>query len=209
MFQLPSNAGSNSSRRHHHHRGYRETGSSPSHPSDVGITVSTSTPLFKKKSSSQAAVVGTNEAARSLDKYGISVPHSFEPNFVIPKQRSFDVVEDKSPSGGYKLRSSQQELLSSYDLIPSSGSLCRSYSFMQRRPDSGKPCTPSHHRYNDDDSMHEKYLLVSPSGLRSVESTPQARRKHIPTNPEYVNFATEAALTPVSQRRSNSSASSR
>ncbi|KAF4528443.1 hypothetical protein B566_EDAN013448 [Ephemera danica] len=208
-------ANSGSNRRHHHHRGYRETGTSPSNnTTDIGITVSTSTPLFKKKSSSSSSPSNQGETARSLDKYGISVPQSFEPSFLIPKQRSFDVVEDKSPSsttgGGYKLRSSQQELLSNYDIIPSSGSLCRSYSFMQRRPDTNKlPTTPSHHRYNDDDSMHEKYLLVSPSGMRSVESTPQARRKHIPTNPEYVNFATESAVTPVSQRRSNSSASSR
>lgn len=156
--------------------------------------MSTSTPLFKKKSPS-AATIGSNQA-QSLDRYAISDQTSF----VIPKQRSFDVAKEKSSPSTI----SQQELLTNY---PSASSLCRSYSFMQSRPEAVANKYQPHHsrscKYNDDDAMHEKYFMVSPSGLRSVESTPQARRKYLPTGQDYLR--TESAATPVGHRKSSNS----
>jgi hypothetical protein len=119
---------------------------------------------------------------------------------VIPKQRSFDVAKEKSSPSTI----SQQELLTNY---PSATSLCRSYSFMQSRPEAVTSKYLPHHsrscKYNDDDAMHEKYFMVSPSGLRSVESTPQARRKYLPTGQDYLR--TETAATPVGHRKSSNS----
>ncbi|XP_059471782.1 rho GTPase-activating protein 39 isoform X2 [Neocloeon triangulifer] len=181
-----------------HQREFRDAKHSPS--TDIGITVSTSTPIFKKKSPSAAAISST--AAQSLDRYGLSEQPS---SFVIPKQRSFDIAKEKS-SPSTDRGASQQDAATNY---LSSSSLCRSYSFMQSRPESSstKYQQQQHHsrscKYNDDDAMHEKYFMVSPSGLRSVESTPQARRKYLPTGQDYLR--TETAVALVGHRKSSNS----
>ncbi|PSN44409.1 hypothetical protein C0J52_05744 [Blattella germanica] len=171
-----------------------------------GLTLSTSTPLFKKKplGESNSQVHLTQQQRNSLDKYGLlSVPlqvsqrHEQTSNAgsgnsgpLLPKQRSFDVTENKEVGaymfGAHENRSSSRQKNQSQQPLPTP--LARSYSFMQRRE--------KYHQYQDeDDSMHEKYFLGAASGggsgagggstgsgggggMRSVESTPQARRKY-------------------------------
>ena len=79
----------------------------------------------------------------------------------LTKQRSFECerpAHGTAGSGGSGSGSTGMPLERARDLP-----LSRSYSFMQRRD-----------RPVDDDAMHERFLL---GGLRSVESTPQPRRR--------------------------------
>ncbi|KAK4306479.1 hypothetical protein Pmani_021704 [Petrolisthes manimaculis] len=85
------------------------------------------------------------------------------PHLQVAKQRSFD----GSSSSNYPRRS---ETTTDRDR-GREVALCRSYSFMAR---------PRHHHHHDDDAMHERFLppaAVAAAGMRSVESTPQPRRR--------------------------------
>jgi hypothetical protein len=77
---------------------------------------------------------------------------------LLAKQRSFDVAENREVGtygfGGHEIRSTSRHKNQSQQPIPTP--LARSYSFMQRRE--------KYHQYQDeDDSMHEKYFLGTPS----------------------------------------------
>ncbi|GLH09051.1 Rho GTPase-activating protein 92B [Gryllus bimaculatus] len=197
---------------HHHHHGHRHgnnhaAGLSPPLPHSSaehrhrdqagGLTLSTSTPLFKKKplgeANSQIPHL-TQQQRSSLDKYGLlSVPsgHSRRDQAgSLAKQHSFDVMESNASFLENRSRQQKchQQVVAQQQPQPPQQSpvpapLSRSYSFMQRRD--------KYQQYQDeDDSMHEKYFMGTSSsgggssGMRSVESTPQTRRKYNgnPTN---------------------------
>ncbi|XP_023714791.1 filaggrin isoform X3 [Cryptotermes secundus] len=193
-----------SSNSHHHHHTHRHTASNPAGLSppppnvtslehrlrdrDVpalaleqrhrdgssGLTLSTSTPLFKKKplgeANSQVQHL-TQQQRSSLDKYGLlSVPLPINQcrdqvssagvsgSVLLAKQRSFDVAESREGGtygfSGHENRSTSRHKNQSQQPLPTP--LARSYSFMQRRE--------KYHQYQDeDDSMHEKYFLGAPS----------------------------------------------
>nr|CAD7594996.1 unnamed protein product [Timema genevievae] len=132
----------------------------------TSLTLSTSTPIFKKKPLGEA---NSQVHRSSLDKYSLSIPGNPQRtiSLLLAKQRSFDVAESETGQDN-RFPSSQPPSLG----VP----LARSYSFMQRQD--------RYHDYQDEeDSMHEKYFVgPSNSGLRSVECTPQSRRKY-PNSP--------------------------
>ena len=84
---------------------------------------------------------------------------SRQPPAALTKQRSFESERPPQGTGGSSGSGGGGMPLERARDLP----LSRSYSFMQRRD---KPA--------DDDAMHERFLL---GGLRSVESTPQPRRR--------------------------------
>lgn len=273
LLESPHHHHHSSNSHHHHHHSHRHTASNPAGLSpppnasslehrlrdrDIpalsleqrhrdggsGLTLSTSTPLFKKKplgeANSQVQHL-TQQQRSSLDKYGLlSVPlpasqcrdqvsdAGGSSSALLAKQRSFDVAENREGGtygfSGHENHPTSRQKSQSQQPLPTP--LARSYSFMQRRE--------KYHQYQDeDDSMHEKYFLRTPSsgvggsgsggggcnsgggigvggsssgaGMRSVESTPQARRKYGGgstrqpgvtggnTGGEYINFGTTAA----------------
>ncbi|XP_063227611.1 uncharacterized protein LOC134533847 isoform X2 [Bacillus rossius redtenbacheri] len=178
---------------HHHHHAHRPPGSMVG----AGITVSTSTPLFKKKPLRED---NSQPLRSSLDKYGLlAVPLNSNQyrdvtgtgaGTVLPKQRSFDVSDSYSlchENRGRQKKQQQQQPQPISVPIP----LARSYSFMQRR---------ERFDYQDEeDSMHEKYFLGPGSvgsGMRSVESTPQARRKYNGRPGDCITFGTVSSGYP-------------
>ncbi|XP_069674699.1 uncharacterized protein RhoGAP93B isoform X2 [Periplaneta americana] len=202
LLESPHHHHHSSNSHHHHHHSHRHTGSNPAGLSpppiasslehrlrdrDVpalsleqrhrdgssGLTLSTSTPLFKKKplgeANSQVQHL-TQQQRSSLDKYGLlSVPLPVSQrrdqvssaggsSALLAKQRSFDVAESREGGTysftGHENRSSSRQKNQSQQPLPAP--LARSYSFMQRRE--------KYHQYQDeDDSMHEKYFLGTPS----------------------------------------------
>ncbi|XP_049806304.1 uncharacterized protein LOC126248888 isoform X1 [Schistocerca nitens] len=197
---------------HHSHRYTNPAGLSPPPPqpaadhrhreAGMGLTLSTSTPLFKKKplgeANSQVPHL-TQQQRSSLDKYGLlsvhlAGSHHRDQGSLLAKQRSFDVAESSQAIGGYQFGHDIHLRHSNQSQLPAP--LARSYSFMQRRE-------KYHQHQDEDDSMHEKYFLGTGSGnsgMRSVESTPQARRKYHSggssrqtsgtATTDYINFVT-------------------
>uniref|UniRef100_A0A8D8VTW1 Rho GTPase-activating protein 39 n=1 Tax=Cacopsylla melanoneura TaxID=428564 RepID=A0A8D8VTW1_9HEMI len=172
--------------------------STPDTPSSISL--STSTPLLKKKTLGDSSAGGNipTPAPRAIQRSSSNATASS-----IPKQKSFD--HNISIGGGYSLGhenrcgSMSRTPKPAHNNKPSSGSatsISRSQSFAQ----GGGP--PSHHRDREfhlssrggerplqhasrgggggeeEDSMHEKYFLGG-GGKKSVESTPQTRRKHL------------------------------
>ncbi|XP_050536815.1 uncharacterized protein LOC126902995 isoform X2 [Daktulosphaira vitifoliae] len=177
--------------------------SSSGKDNNVGLSMSASTPIFKKKIS-QPVVSQLNLIQRSSS-------NASQYQLLLGKQKSFDT--DISIGGGYSLGNDNRNNSCSRPRPPvnlssslSNNQIIRSQSFAQKSIGSKKS------RYKDEeDSMHEKYL--SPNGLmgipprhgkKSVESTPLSTRKwhsHSetgsptssskikPLTPEYANFA--------------------
>ncbi|KAL1464328.1 hypothetical protein WDU94_003985 [Cyamophila willieti] len=207
--------------------------STPDTPSSISL--STSTPLLKKKPLGDAGSNIPTPAPRAIQRSSSNAAASS-----IPKQKSFD--HNISIGGGYSLGhenrcGSMSRTPKPSHNKPSSGtttSISRSQSFAQ----GGAP--PSHHRDREfhhssrgerplqhtrggeeEDSMHEKYFMGGGGGgKKSVESTPQTRRKHLsqlssiqpptnhthtPSTPDYVNFSTPPPPSSYHSRSSSNS----
>ncbi|XP_046664584.1 rho GTPase-activating protein 39 isoform X2 [Homalodisca vitripennis] len=188
------------------------------HSPSSGLTLSTSTPVLKKKPLSDANTQSDRRTA------GISVQRSASNAAHLPaKQKSFDI--DISVGGGYSLghenRNSGSSVSRNRPTLCSSQSnqqLSRSRSQTTPQPIT-TPLTVSSTLSLDqeeEDSMHEKYFLSSnaqlSSGRRSVESTPQARRKHQhrcpKLSPDYANLASSVPPPPHARHSHSSSSNS-
>ncbi|KAK3930651.1 Rho GTPase-activating protein 39 [Frankliniella fusca] len=148
------------------------------------IAASTSTPLFKKKPLGEVNSQQQYQKG-SLDKYGLlptgSSGRDQQQAQNLPKQRSFDVECITTAGGAF-----------SYDgrhKVPTPSQLARSYSFMQRRERERERDGDR----DEDDSMHEKYFM-NPVAIRSVESTPQTRRKYHHSNADHPALPTPNML---------------
>ncbi|XP_050437362.1 rho GTPase-activating protein 39 isoform X2 [Adelges cooleyi] len=196
--------------------------SSSGKDANVGLSMSASTPLFKKKLSQPPTPQSNLPIQRSSS-------NASQYQLLLGKQKSFDT--DISIGGGYSLGHDNRNNSCSRPRPPvilssslSNSQISRSQSFAQKSLGVKTPLEA-----DDEDSMHEKYL--SPSGLmgmpprhgkKSVESTPLTSRKwhshsdagsptsssktRPPLTPEYANFAAPPPpLVAPSQSSSKSS----
>ncbi|VVC26558.1 Rho GTPase-activating protein domain,WW domain,MyTH4 domain,Rho GTPase activation protein [Cinara cedri] len=187
----------------------------------VGLSMSASTPLFRKKISQPPTPQNNLPIQRSSS-------NASQYQLLLGKQKSFDT--DISIGGGYSLGHDNRNNSCSRPRPPavlssslSNSQICRSQSFAQK-----SIATKTSIEVEEEDSMHEKYL--APSGLlgmpprhgkKSVESTPLSSRKwhshsdtgsptasksRPPLTPEYANFAAPPP-PPIAPSHSNSKSS--
>ena len=170
----------------------QENLSSPRSPPDSTAGSCQSSPTHPHISPSTPLVSQRSHHHKSSNKHDGS--HSSH----MTKQHSFDV-------GSYSSNSKRND--SNSTDRPREMALSRSYSFMSRP------------RYHDEDAMHERFLV---GGMRSVESTPQPRRKYkgldaVPGSPDSVGSPTyinhrqrsdssglESLVTPMMHRKQRS-----
>ncbi|KAK6640085.1 hypothetical protein RUM43_008362 [Polyplax serrata] len=189
---------------------------SPGHNRYQGtsLPISTSTPIIDKKPlqeiNAQSYRSDSNNTYRSSNS-GNTTPSQIvisclKPRSNIAKQKSFDVETSLGIGGCYsnyghenfRGRAKPEKVGQTPKEVASVGigsDLSRSYSFVQRRDTS----------HDEEDSMHEKYFLpTSQSGMRSVESTPQARRKQtFPPSSKSTKDLELIMSTPSRSRRSH------
>ncbi|XP_054274187.1 rho GTPase-activating protein 39-like isoform X2 [Macrosteles quadrilineatus] len=190
------------------------------HSPSSGLTLSTSTPVLKKKPLSDANAQPERQTQER--RPGVSVQRSASNAAHLPaKQKSFDI--DISVGGGYSLGHENRNTGSVSRTRPalsnsqSNQHLSRSRSQTTPQPVTAPLSVSSTLSLDqeEEDSMHEKYFLSGntqlSSGRRSVESTPQARRKHQhrcpKLSPDYANLASSVPPPPPQSRHSHSSSS--
>jgi len=191
------------------------------HSPSSGLTLSTSTPVLKKKPLSDANAQPERPVPER--RPGVTVQRSASNAAHLPaKQKSFDI--DISVGGGYSLGHENRNTGSSVSRnrptlsnSQSNQQLSRSRSQTTPQPVTAPLSVSSTLSLDqeEEDSMHEKYFLSGntqlSSGRRSVESTPQARRKHQhrcpKLSPDYANLASSVPPPPPQSRHSHSSSS--
>lgn len=190
------------------------------HSPSSGLTLSTSTPVLKKKPLADANIQAVGGTDKRNQNISIQRSSSNAAAHVPVKQKSFDI--DISVGGGYSLghenRNAGSVVGRTRPILCSSQSnqqLSRNRTHNQQHTVSPQIAVSSTLSLDqeEEDSMHEKYFLSGSaplSGRRSVESTPQARRKHHhrcpKLSPDYANVASSVP-PPPHPRHSHSSSS--